>query len=98
MGLSFFVSGEVPTLPFKVRWGGLLTAGNQGGDGKPLSVWQRSPREESIALSLTGDGDPQVHQVPGSGGLQLHVVERSIATDDLDGHIPQGTRSVSVFL
>ena len=39
-----------------------------------------------------------VHNVPDSGGLQLHVVERLISAQDLEGHLPPGTRSVSVFL
>jgi K+ potassium transporter len=39
-----------------------------------------------------------VHDVLGSGGLQLHIVERLISAEDLDGRIPHGTRSVSVFL
>src|SRR5262249_44786304 len=42
--------------------------------------------------------DPALHAVPGSGGVQLHVVERPITAQDLDAHIPPGTRSVSVFL
>jgi hypothetical protein len=39
-----------------------------------------------------------VTAVPGSGGLELHVVERPVATAALDGEIPEGTRSLSVFL
>ena len=39
-----------------------------------------------------------MHNVPDSGGLQLHVVEKLISAQDLEQHIPQGTRSVSVFL
>jgi hypothetical protein len=39
-----------------------------------------------------------VHNVPDSGGLQLHIVEKLISAQDLEQHIPQGTRSVSVFL
>ena len=50
-------------------------------------------------MPLTGASDPiVVHDVPDSGGLQLHVVERLISAEDLEEHIPPGTRSVSVFL
>ena len=49
-------------------------------------------------MTLTGAADPAVHNVPDSGGLQLHIVEKLISAQDLEEHIPQGTRSVSVFL
>jgi hypothetical protein len=55
-------------------------------------------REETIAVALRGSNDPVVRDVVGSGGLQFHIVERLISAGDLDQHIPQGTRSVSVFL
>jgi hypothetical protein len=99
MGLSFLVPNKTRALTVAVRWGDYAKAEIEGEDGKPLSVWQRRPREEMVAVSLAGaGGDPAVHDVPDSGGLQLHVVERLISTDDLAGHIPQGTCSVSVFL
>ena len=39
-----------------------------------------------------------MHDVPDSGGLQLHVVERPIPRRISRASIPAGTRSVSVFL
>ena len=51
-----------------------------------------------MPVTFTGAKDPVVHDVPDSGGLQLHVVEKLISAQDLEQHIPQGTRSVSVFL
>ncbi len=98
MGLSFLVPKEARNLTVTVRWGDYEQIESEGADGKPLSVWQRRPREAVIAVPLTSANEPVVHNVPKSGGLQLHVVERVISTQDLDGHIPQGTRSVSVFL
>jgi Helicase conserved C-terminal domain len=98
MGLSFLVPKEVRAITVIVRWGDYAKTEVQGADGKPVSVWQRRPREVTVPVALTGAGDPVVQDVPGSGGLQLHVVERLISADDLAGHIPQGTRSVSVFL
>ena len=45
-----------------------------------------------VSLVLTGASrDPVMRDVPGSNGLQLHVVERSISAADLAEHIPQGT-------
>jgi len=99
MGLSFLVSQETHAVAVLVRWGDYAQAEIEGADGKPMSVWQRRPREETVDLALTGtSGDSVVRDVPDSGGLQLHVVDRPISAEDLEEHIPQGTRSVSVFL
>jgi hypothetical protein len=98
MGLSFLVSRETSEIVAWVRWGD-YTRGEIGGeDDKPLPIWQRRPREETIVVALAGAADPVPYDVPGSDGLQLHVIERSLTTDDLEEHIPAGTRSVSVFL
>jgi hypothetical protein len=98
MGLSFLVPKETKTLSVTVRWGDYEQAELEGTDGKSLPVWQRKPREATVALTLAGTPDPIVHNVPGSGGLQLHVLERQVAAQELAEQIPQGTRSVSVFL
>ena len=48
---------------------------------------------------LGGDAGQVVRDVPGSGGLQLHVVERPIGAMGTDGaELPAGTRSASCFL
>ncbi|MEX2650007.1 MAG: DISARM system helicase DrmA [Alphaproteobacteria bacterium] len=98
MGLSFLVPGEARVLTVTVRWGDYAQAEIEGPDGKPVSVWQRQPREATIAVKLGAADDSAVYDVPDSSGLQLHVVERPISADDLDEHIPKGTRSTSVFL
>jgi hypothetical protein len=99
MGLSFLVSKQAHGITVIARWGEYIpTEIVEGADDKPLSVWQRQPHEQTIAVALTGATDPVVHDVPGSGGLQVHIVERLISAEDLEQHIPQGTRSVSVFL
>jgi hypothetical protein len=98
MGLSFLAAREARELAVAVRWGDYEPAEIEGGDGKPISVWQRRPREAALRVALTGAADTRVSDVPDSGGLQLHVVERPIAGEDLAGRIPDGTRSVSVFL
>ena len=98
MGLSFLVPKEARSIIIIVRWGDYTPAEIEGVDGKPVSVWQRQAREEIVAVTLKGSDDQAVHDVPRSGGLQFHIVERRISADDFDRHIPQGTRSVSVFL
>jgi len=98
MGLSFLVPKETRALTVTVRWGDYEQKEIEGPDGEPLSVWQRHQREATVPATLTGAIDPVVHNVPDSDGLQLHVVDRLISAQDLEGHLPQGTRSVSVFL
>ena len=99
MGLSFLVSKDARIVDATVRWGDYTKAEIGGADGKATSIWQRRPREETVVVSLGGEHrDPVVHQVPQSGGLQIHMVERQISGEDLKEHIRQGTRSVSLFL
>ena len=98
MGLSFLASKETESLIATVTWGDYAQEEIEGADGKPLTVWQRHPRQEVVLLSLREFSDTSVQDVPRSGGLQLHVVKRAISATDLEEHIPKGTRSVSVFL
>jgi hypothetical protein len=98
MGLSSLVPKRTRALTVTVRWGDYEKAEIEGLDGKPVSVWQRHPREATLSVTLSGASEPVVHDVPDSGGLQLHIVEQLISAQDLEGHLPQGTRSVSVFL
>jgi hypothetical protein len=98
MGLSFLVPKEARGINVIVRWGDYAPTEIDGDDGKPMSVWQRKPQERTVPMTFTGAKDPAVHNVPDSGGLQLHLVEKIISAQDLEQHIPQGTRSVSVFL
>jgi len=98
MGLSFLVSREAKELAACIRWGDYARGEIAGEDDKPVPIWQRQPREERVAVALAGVAEPVPYDVPGSGGLQLFVIERSLVTTDLEEHIPAGTRSVSVFL
>jgi hypothetical protein len=98
MGLSFLVAGEARALEVRVVWGDYLPQEITGGDGKPVPVWQREPHAETVNVPLSGVSGPEVYNVPRSGGLQINVVERAIAVEDLGGHLPAGARSVSVFL
>jgi hypothetical protein len=98
MGLSFLVSAAAETVDVVVRWGDYEKTEIPGEDGKPLAVWQRHPREAAVSVPLSGAAGPVVLQVPGSGGLALHVVERLVTGEELADRLPAGTRSVSVFL
>ncbi len=98
MGLSFLVPVDAHTISVTVSWGDYTQVEIEATEGKPLSVWQRHPNDETVVVPLNRESNPTVHDVPSSSGLQLHISERQIAGGDLVGHIPQGTRSVSVFL
>ncbi len=115
MGLSFLVAAEADALTVTVSWGDYerrkmpedgAKPGSAGKAKKPQKVWQRLPREETVAVQLPGtgkgsaprSGTPRNYDIPESGGLRLHVVERSLSAAALQGGIPEGTRAVSVFL
>lgn len=98
MGLSFLVPKEAHSISVFVRWGDYTPTEIESAESKPVSVWQRQAHEEMVAFALTGSNDSVVHDVPASGGLQFHIVERLISSGDVDQRIAQGTRSVSVFL
>ena len=97
MGLSFLVPKEEDALEVTVSWGDYEPVKLEDDDGGTVSVWQRTPRLEKLPLKL-GDEDAGVSDVPESGGLVLHVVQRQVLAENLEEHIPPGTRSVSVFL
>ncbi len=98
MGLSFLIAKAARSLTATVRWGDYAAAEIQGEDGKPLSIWQRMPREATITLALRGSQEEAVREVPDSRGLDLHLVEREVVAEELADRIPPGTRSVSIFL
>lgn len=111
IGLSTLVAAGAEQLRVTVRWGDYVHRDGDGrednddasegdGSGRRPPVWQRFPRAEAVDLPLgdTNGGTQAVTAVTGSGGLELHLLERPIATSALSGEIPAGTRSVSVFL
>jgi hypothetical protein len=98
MGLSFLVTSDATSASVRLTWGDYAPAEIEGPDGKPFPVWQRTSRDAVVAVALTGKPGPVVQEVPESGGLQLHIIQRPVAAQDLEDHIPAGTRSVSVFL
>jgi hypothetical protein len=98
MGLSFLVSKQGRELLVTVRWGDYRITDIAGEDGRTLSVWQRTPREEAVSVKLSGAHEPVTHDVPNSEGLKLQVVERSLSAEEFASKIPSGTCSVSLFL
>ena len=86
---------EAAALTVTVRWGDYTQREIEGKDGKPMSVWQRQPREATVEMPLTGADDPVTPDVPGSAGLQLHVLRRPIPPDERGAHRTPGAGAVN---
>ncbi|MDQ6805832.1 MAG: helicase, partial [Actinomycetota bacterium] len=99
MGLSFLVPQAVSSLEITVRWGDYEPGEVEGSEGDAVPVWKRSPREAPLTLPLgAGNGAHEPHPVPGSDDLEVHLIERAVAADGFKRQLPDGTRSVSLFL
>ena len=99
IGLSFLVAADAQSLSVTVQWGDYVqTTIPREKEDKPLAVWQRKQRVEAVAVPLAGKPGKREYPVPGSDGLVLHVVERSVPAEDMGDRLPAGTRSMSVFL
>ena len=94
IGLSFLISKDTDSLDVTIRWGDYEHAGADPEEAESMSSWQRIPRAETVRVVPLGAAD---YMVPDSAGLELHVVERPVNTQNIP-EMPSGTRSVSVFL
>ncbi len=99
MGLSFLVAKDARALAVTVHWGDYAPGEIADDDGNQVKVWQRTPRTEALEIALgTSNGDSTFHEIAGSIGMRLQIVDRPVPGQDLAGFLPSGTRSVSVFL
>jgi Helicase conserved C-terminal domain len=98
MGLSFLMPREATRMQVTVRWGDYTESEFEDPEGKKVDTWQRTAREANLEVVLSGKDEPVKYRLPGHDGLQLHVVERPVAGEGFEPHLPAGTRSVSVFL
>src|SRR6266545_2341448 len=97
IGLTFLVPAEAHELTVTLRWGDYQLTPLPDSGEPPVQVWQRTQREESLKVPLTG-APQNPHDVPGSDGLQYQVIERPISAHSHALPLPPGTRSVSVYL
>jgi hypothetical protein len=100
MGLSFLVPAALDRVDASVRWGdyqpeapGIQDA--EAHDRPRSGPWRRVPREASVEIHLPAGTRPSSTDVPGGNGLRLVVSVRPVPSK---GMVPEGTRSVSVFL
>lgn len=98
MGLSFLVSARTDSLRVKVNWGDYTHIKPETDDGQALPFWQRIPQHQEMDIPLRHRMNPATFSIHDSKGLQICVVEREISSEEFIGHLPSGTRSVSVFL
>ncbi len=92
MGLSFLA--VECQLSITVRWGD-YEKGAIDESGTNGLCWRRTPRQETVEFDLCRGIGPSVHDVPSSGGLQLHVEHRLLTGLR---PIPANSFAVTVFL
>lgn len=99
MGLSFLVPSDAQALSVRVSWGDYVQdeVPKPDGDESMTRTWHRIPRSEVVDLPLN-EARPEPTAIPDSNGLTLDLLVREIPTKTLGDRIPDGTRSVSVFL
>lgn len=98
MGASLLISAEIRTLKVIVRWGDYTPLGAKEGDDGRWN-WERKPKEETIDVNLPeSNGQPHEFPVPQSGGLKVVLSSRTVPLEGFEDALPQGTRSISVFL
>ena len=103
IGLSLLVSQATRQLRVLVRWGDYrlkVPETQDEGEDRSTSFWQRTPREVELSLVLPSVTNRPVEQeVPESDGLRIALAVRPVqALGIAEGMVPDGTRSVSVFL
>jgi hypothetical protein len=112
MGISVLVSADTTALDVTVAWGDYelvprleepneASATEEADDGaKPNpDVWTRTPREVSIEVPLGGTiGTPVGVPLPGFEQVELQVLERRLDAEVVSGQLPEGVRSISLFL
>lgn len=97
IGLTFLVAAETDALTVTFRWGDYHLSELPADPGPATQVWQRTQREATLTVALTGGRQP-ARDVPGAGGLQYQVIERPIKVLGRNLPLPAGARSVSVYL
>ncbi|PQO38863.1 helicase [Blastopirellula marina] len=98
MGISVLVSKSVTELEAVVRYGEYLRVEHDEGYSGPQQ-WQRVPKEEIVPVTIgTKVPDHGVIPVPNSRGVELVWSVRGVPDSNLEGGLPNGTRSLSLFV
>lgn len=100
LGLSVLIPQETKELQAIVRFGEYLRVEQEEGSraGSPVQ-WRRNPHEEIVTVTLGNKIPAQgVVEVPKSRGVEIVWSLRGVPDGDLDGGLPKGTRSLSIFV
>jgi hypothetical protein len=98
MGLSFLVARECTKVNVDVTWGDYRLEADGPESGAALH-WHRAARSESFVIEIPkGNAKTKEIEVPNSPKLFISVSVRNVPPDNLLSGIPEGTRSVSLFL
>ena len=97
-GLSFLAASECQKLKVTVSWGDYQLQSDGPEQGAAVT-WHRTARTESLEIDLpSGSAKTREVEVPNSPKLFVSISVRNVPPDNLLSGIPQGTRSVSLFL
>ena len=98
IGLSLLAPKECLKLKVVVNWGDYKLE-SDGLEQSAALRWRRTPRSESLEIDTPkGNAKTTEIEVPNSPKLYVSVSVRSVPPDNLTSGIPEGTRSVSLFL
>lgn len=99
MGLSILIPKGTDKLTATIRYGDYIRVEKEEGEEGPPIEWRRIPREETLTLELGNKipGSGKVN-VPRSRGVELVWSLRGVPDTGIIGGLPDGTRSMSVFL
>ena len=98
MGISLLLSKNCKRIDVTTSWGDYKLQAD-GPEKNAALLWHRTGSNEAIQIEIPSD-DKSLEEilVPNSGGLKIHVSVRNVPADAVLGGIPDGTRSVSLFL
>ena len=98
MGVSLLLPAGVEDLEADVRFGEYMLVEQDEGYTGPRQ-WQRVPQEVVIPVTVAAKVPANgVVPVPNSRGVELVWSIRGVPDSDIDGGLPRGTRSLSLFV
>src|SRR5262249_38541913 len=98
IGMSLLVPADTKELAVIARWGDYKLQQPDDGHGSGAQ-WIRTPREEPLTLAIPErTKQPVEKEVPKSNGLKVVLSVRPVIATGVDGGLPKGTRSLSLFL
>ncbi|QEG00163.1 hypothetical protein Mal15_42320 [Stieleria maiorica] len=98
MGISLLLPAGTDQLDATVAYGEYLRVEHEEGETGPQQ-WRRVPHSQTVLVDLgnktTGNG---VVPIPASRGVELVWSLRTVPDHEIDGGLPKGTRSLSLFV